>query len=75
MDAERTPSADHPDRSARSVAGSLVVGVFVGGIGGGVAFPTLPTLGPLLGISPLVVGLILSVNRFRCWTGWGLAAR
>jgi MFS family permease len=64
VDAERTPSADHPDRSARSVAGSLVVGVFVGGIGGGVAFPTLPTLGPLLGISPLVVGLILSVNRF-----------
>jgi MFS family permease len=43
---------------------SLVAGVFFGGVGGGVAFPTLPTLGPLLGITPLVVGLILSLNRF-----------
>jgi MFS family permease len=51
-------------RSARSVVAGLVAGVFVGGVGGGVAFPTLPTLGPVLGISPLVVGLILSINRF-----------
>jgi MFS family permease len=46
------------------VVGSLIAGVFFGGLGGGVAFPTLPTLGPLLGISPFLVGLILSVNRF-----------
>jgi MFS family permease len=64
VDAEGTARADRPDRSVRSVVASLVVGVFVGGVGGGVAFPTLPTLGPLLGISPFVVGLILSVNRF-----------
>jgi MFS family permease len=50
--------------SVRYVVASLVVGVFFGGVGGGVAFPTLPTLGPLLGISPLFVGVILSVNRF-----------
>ncbi|WP_135829643.1 MFS transporter [Halorussus halobius] len=52
------------DPSVPYVVGSLVAGVFLGGVGGGVAFPTLPTLGPLLGISPLFVGVILSVNRF-----------
>jgi MFS family permease len=46
------------------VVGSLIAGVFFGGLGGGVAFPTLPTLGPVLGISPFLVGLILSFNRF-----------
>jgi MFS family permease len=56
--------AGREDPSVRYVVASLVGGVFFGGLGGGVAFPTLPTLGPLLGISPLVVGLILSVNRF-----------
>ena len=45
------------------VAGSLVLGVFLGGVAGGVAFPTLPNLGPLLGISPLLVGAILAINR------------
>ncbi|SFR35187.1 MFS transporter [Halogeometricum limi] len=52
------------DPSVRFVAGSLIAGVFFGGVGAGVAFPTLPTLGPLLGISPFLVGLILSANRF-----------
>lgn len=52
------------DPSVPYVVGSLIAGVFLGGVGGGVAFPTLPTLGPLLGISPLFVGVILSVNRF-----------
>jgi MFS family permease len=56
--------AGREDPGVRYVVASLVGGVFFGGLGGGVAFPTLPTLGPLLGISPLVVGLILSINRF-----------
>jgi MFS family permease len=56
--------AGRDDPGVRYVVASLVGGVFFGGLGGGVAFPTLPTLGPLLGISPLVVGLILSINRF-----------
>jgi len=56
--------AGREDPSVRYVAASLVAGVFFGGLGGGVAFPTLPTLGPLLGITPFVVGLILSINRF-----------
>lgn len=46
------------------VVGSLILGVFFGGVGGGVAFPTLPLLGAILGISPFVVGVILSANRF-----------
>ncbi len=50
--------------AVRYVVASLVAGVFFGGMGGGVAFPTLPTLGPIVGISPFFVGLILSVNRF-----------
>ncbi|QZY04086.1 MFS transporter [Halobaculum roseum] len=33
-------------------------------MGGGVAFPTIPALGSVLGITPLLVGLILSINRF-----------
>jgi MFS family permease len=52
------------DPSVESVVGSLVAGVFLGGLGGGVAFPTIPSLGNILGISSLLVGLILSINRF-----------
>ncbi len=52
------------DPSVRYVVGSLVAGVFFTGMGGGVAFPTLPALGPVIGVSPFVVGVILSVNRF-----------
>lgn len=47
-----------------TIVGSLILGVFFGGVGGGVAFPTLPTLGTVLGISPFLVGVILSSNRF-----------
>lgn len=36
---------------------------FFGGIGGGVVFPILPTLGIRLGLSSLLVGLILAANR------------
>ena len=47
-----------------STTQALVVSTFFAGFGGGVVFPVLPTLGTLLGISPVVVGLILSGNRF-----------
>ncbi len=50
--------------SVRRVVAGLIAGVFFGGLAGGVAFPTLPRLGVLLGISPFLVGLILSINRF-----------
>lgn len=60
--------AGREDPSVRYVVASLVAGVFFGGLGGGVAFPTLPALGPLLGISPFVVGLILATigSRVSC---------
>jgi MFS family permease len=45
------------------VTRALVAGIFIGGLGDGVAFPTLPQLGPILGISPFLVGVILSANR------------
>ncbi|WP_255197439.1 MFS transporter [Halorarius litoreus] len=57
------PTPDADDYHVPTIVGSLVAGVFIGGLGGGVAFPTLPTLGAVLGISPLLVGLILSTNR------------
>nr|WP_282594641.1 MFS transporter [Halomarina salina] len=42
---------------------AVVAGVFFGGVATGVAFPTLPLLDDLLGISAVVLGVILSANR------------
>lgn len=47
-----------------AVVGAVVASTFFVGIGGGVVFPILPNLGAVLGISPFLVGLILSANRF-----------
>ncbi|MFC7235517.1 MFS transporter [Halosegnis marinus] len=49
---------------SRSVVLAVVVSTFFVGFGGGVVFPVLPNLGAVLGISPFLVGLILSANRF-----------
>ncbi|RQG97811.1 MFS transporter [Natrarchaeobius chitinivorans] len=46
------------------VVGAVILSTFFVGFGGGVIFPILPNLGELLGITPFVVGLILSANRF-----------
>ena len=46
------------------VVGTVVVSTFFIGFGGGVIFPIIPNLGAVLGISPFLVGLILSANRF-----------
>ena len=48
----------------RIVIGAVVASTFFIGFGGGVIFPILPNLGAVLGISPFLVGLILSANRF-----------
>ena len=55
---------EYDEREVRTVVLSLVAGVFFGGMGGGVAFPTIPALGTVLGIAPVLVGVILSINRF-----------
>ncbi|WP_411965768.1 MFS transporter [Haloferax sp. YSMS24] len=46
------------------VVGAVIVSTFFIGFGGGVVFPILPNLGAVLGISPFLVGIILSANRF-----------
>jgi len=51
-------------RHEHVVIGAVVASTFFIGFGGGVVFPILPNLGAVLGISPLLVGLILSANRF-----------
>lgn len=43
---------------------AVIFSTFFVGFGGGVVFPILPNLGAVLGISPFLVGLILSANRF-----------
>ena len=55
-----------PERrnEGRLVLGAVIVSTFFIGFGGGVIFPILPNLGSVLGISPFLVGLILSANRF-----------
>lgn len=52
---------NHP--SADSISRRTAIVTFFGGIGGGVVFPILPTLGLRLGLSSLLVGLILAANR------------
>ncbi len=46
------------------IIGAVTFTTFFIGFGGGIVFPILPNLGVILGISPLLVGLILSANRF-----------
>lgn len=41
----------------------LALSLFFGGFGGGVVFPTIPLIGPTLGVSTFSMSLILSSNR------------
>ena len=52
------------DKRHRVVIGAVILSTFFVGFGGGVIFPILPNLGIILGISPFLVGVILSANRF-----------
>jgi MFS family permease len=54
----------YTDTEVRTVALAVIAGVFFGGIATGVAFPTLPLLDDLLGINAVMLGVILSANRF-----------
>jgi len=49
---------------SRRVVAAVIACTFFVGFGGGVVFPILPNLGAVLGISPFLVGVILSANRF-----------
>jgi MFS family permease len=50
----------------QSIATTQALGVstFFAGFGGGVVVPTLPTLGAVGEMSPFLMGLLLSANRF-----------
>jgi MFS family permease len=50
------------DPSVRYAAASFAIGVFLPAVAGGVVFPTLPRLESLIGLSPALVGLILSTT-------------
>ena len=54
---------DEGPANVRAVALAVVAGVFFGGVATGVAFPTLPLLDDLLGISAVVLGFVLAANR------------
>ncbi|TYT62015.1 MFS transporter [Natrialba swarupiae] len=60
----RFPSASDTNPRTYVVVAAVILSTFFVGFGGGVIFPILPNLGILLGISPFLVGLILSANRF-----------
>ena len=60
METESPTDAERP----YLIIGSVVASSFLVGFGGGVIFPIIPNLGVILGISPFMVGLILSANRF-----------
>ena len=53
-------SAYREDPDVRYVAGSFAVGIFLPSVAGGISFPAIPRLELVLGLSPAVVGLILS---------------
>jgi MFS family permease len=55
---------EYSEGEVRTVALAVIAGVFFGGVATGVAFPTLPLLDDLLGISAVMLGIILSANRF-----------
>jgi MFS family permease len=51
------------DHSVRTVAVAVTAGVFLGGVATGVAFPTLPLLDRVLGLSAVMLGVVLAANR------------
>ncbi len=64
-DATTSPAdpSDDENHDVRTVALAVIAGVFFGGVATGVAFPTLPLLDDLLGMSAVVLGVVLSANR------------
>lgn len=60
---QTTEPRTHSDSEIRTIALAIIVGVVFGGLATGVAFPILPLLDGLLGISAIVLGIVLSANR------------
>jgi len=60
---EKDEDGDYSSSEIRKITLAVIAGVVFGGIATGVAFPTLPLLGEILGISSIMLGVILSANR------------
>ncbi|WP_455381861.1 MFS transporter [Salinispira pacifica] len=56
-------SRNRAEVDTRKRVAPVAVAVFLGGIGGGIAFPILPLLGVRLGLSGILIGFILAANR------------
>ena len=61
--AETGSKGPYTENEIRTIALAIISGVLFGGVATGVAFPTLPLLDSILGISSVMLGLILSANR------------
>jgi MFS family permease len=60
----RVSKQEFSESEVRTIALAIIGGLVFGGVATGVAFPTLPLLDEILGISAVMLGLILSGNRF-----------
>jgi MFS family permease len=60
---KKDENGDYAPSEIRKITLAVIAGVVFGGIATGVAFPTLPLLGDILGISAVMLGVILSANR------------
>jgi MFS family permease len=54
----------YDESEVRTIALAVVGGLVFGGLATGVAYPTLPLLTDVLGISAAMLGVVLSANRF-----------
>jgi MFS family permease len=54
----------YTESEVRTIALAVIGGVVFGGLATGVAYPTLPLLTDILGISAVMLGVVLSANRF-----------
>jgi MFS family permease len=59
----RPGEREFSESEVRTIALALIGGMVLGGVATGVAFPTLPLLDEILGISAVMLGVILSANR------------
>lgn len=59
-----TDNSAYSEGEIRTIALATIGGVVFGGVATGVAFPTLPLLGQILGISSVMLGIVLASNRF-----------
>ncbi len=63
METDRNSKSKLSRQQADRVLLLLGIIIFLNGLGSGVAFPILPLLGPVIGVSPFFISMIISSNR------------